>query len=299
VTGLAEPTVERRLALPTGASLAVRLAGASDAPPVLLVHGLASNARTWDGVAAALVATGSRTVAVDLRDHGASATDPPGPPDDDATAAAAADLAALCDALDLDRPVVAGQSWGANAVLELAAAHPHACAAVALVDGGWIHLGDRFATFDDCWEVLAPPDLSRYTLADVAGWLRRSHPDWSETAVAGTLANLRADGPDGRAGARLARANHRAVLQSLWRHRPRDRYPSVRVPALLLPAVAAPGGDREAETARLVTEAAGALGGTARVRWFTGADHDLHCQHPAAVADELSALAAAAGRTPG
>ena len=44
--------------------------------PVLLLHGLASNARIWDGVAPRLVGAGLRVVALDLRGHGAS--DQPG-----------------------------------------------------------------------------------------------------------------------------------------------------------------------------------------------------------------------------
>jgi alpha-beta hydrolase superfamily lysophospholipase len=54
-----------------GARLAVRRWRA-DGAPILLVHGLASNARTWDGVAEALVAAGHDVAAVDLRGHGAS-----------------------------------------------------------------------------------------------------------------------------------------------------------------------------------------------------------------------------------
>ena len=40
--------------------------------PFLLVHGLASNARMWDGVAAVLAAAGHPVVAVDQRGHGRS-----------------------------------------------------------------------------------------------------------------------------------------------------------------------------------------------------------------------------------
>ncbi len=40
--------------------------------PFLLVHGLASNARTWDGVAARLAAEGHPVVAIDQRGHGLS-----------------------------------------------------------------------------------------------------------------------------------------------------------------------------------------------------------------------------------
>ena len=46
------------------------------AHPVLLVHGLSSNARLWDGVSEHLAAAGHPVVAVDLRGHGASADVP-------------------------------------------------------------------------------------------------------------------------------------------------------------------------------------------------------------------------------
>ena len=65
--------------------------------PFLLVHGLASNARTWDGVAARLVTYGHPVVSVDLRGHGRSSK-PDGPYD---VATVADDLAALIDALGL------------------------------------------------------------------------------------------------------------------------------------------------------------------------------------------------------
>ena len=46
--------------------------GAGDGTPVLLIHGLASNCRLWDGAAKALVALGHDVVALDLRGHGRS-----------------------------------------------------------------------------------------------------------------------------------------------------------------------------------------------------------------------------------
>ncbi|HEY5472951.1 MAG TPA: alpha/beta fold hydrolase, partial [Candidatus Limnocylindrales bacterium] len=44
--------------------------GSRSSAPFLLVHGLASNARLWDGVARRLTEAGHRSVAVDLRGHG-------------------------------------------------------------------------------------------------------------------------------------------------------------------------------------------------------------------------------------
>ncbi|MFM7964797.1 MAG: alpha/beta fold hydrolase, partial [Actinomycetota bacterium] len=82
---------------------------------MLLVHGLASNARLWDGAADALVELGYHVIAVDQRGHGQS--DKPDEGYD--MQSVADDLASLITALQLDRPVVAGQCWGGNVVIEL------------------------------------------------------------------------------------------------------------------------------------------------------------------------------------
>src|SRR5829696_7410852 len=83
--------------------------------PFLLVHGLSSNARLWDQVAEVLSDAGHPVHAVDLRSHG----DSDAPPDGYDTTTAAEDLAAL----GLTGTVVAGQSWGGNVVVTLAAKH--------------------------------------------------------------------------------------------------------------------------------------------------------------------------------
>jgi pimeloyl-ACP methyl ester carboxylesterase len=140
-----------------GPGLAARSSVGGPQRPVLLVHGLSSNARLWDEVAGHLEAAGHPVVAVDLRGHGASAAIA----DDeaDATVAAAHDLAAVCTDLEWTAPVVAGQSWGGNVALQFAADRPPF--ALALVDGGWLHLSDRFTTLDDAWEELAPTGRAR------------------------------------------------------------------------------------------------------------------------------------------
>ena len=264
--------------------LAVRRAGPAATSveaqrPVLLVHGLASNAQLWDGAAKRVGSAGHPVVAFDQRRHGRSDV----PADGYDTATCASDLAALIDALGWVgplAPVVAGQSWGANVVLTLAARHGRA-AAVALVDGGWLRLAGRFETFEQCWQVLAPPSFAGMRYDDLAARIAGAHPDWPAEGIEGTLANLVAL-DDGGVRARLAREHHRSILHSLWQDDPRPLYPLVTVPAALLPAGANVGSAPVNEAARRIPDCA--------VCEYVGADHDLHAQHPARCALDLHDL---------
>jgi pimeloyl-ACP methyl ester carboxylesterase len=248
--------------------------------PVLLVHGLASNARLWDGVAQRLGSAGHPVVAVDQRGHGRSDV----PPDGYDTQTCAADLSALIATLGWTgarAPVVAGQSWGGNVVLNLAARHGKV-AAIALVDGGWLRPGARFATFEECWQVLAPPSFEGMRYSGLAAQIAARHPDWPPEAIAGTLANL-VELDDGGVRARLAREHHKSILRSLWQDDPRELYPQVSVPVLLMPADAQVGSAPVVEAAQLLPDC--------RVSEYVGADHDLHAQHPARCALDLHDLA--------
>jgi pimeloyl-ACP methyl ester carboxylesterase len=280
---------EDEVILPGGLRLALRRA---DGPrrPALLVHGLASNARVWDGVARRLAAGGHQVVAVDLRGHGRSAAPPAGYD----TATAADDLAALITALGFvgeRAPVVAGQSWGGNVVLDLAARH-RGVAALALVDGGWIRLRHRFTDFEQCWAALAPPRLDTVPARDLERLLRGNMAGWPAEGVEGTLANLRLR-RDGRYEARLGREHHRAIVRSMWEGDPRRLYPQVHIPVLVLPAVPRPGAaptDHPSSTARAGAREALAGLVDAEVRWYIGAPHDLHAALPEAVTGDLLAL---------
>jgi pimeloyl-ACP methyl ester carboxylesterase len=255
----------------------------SSGPPFLLVHGLASNARMWDGVAAVLIDEGHPTFTVDLRGHGRSAK-PEGPYD---VPTVADDLAALIDRLGLDRPVVAGQSWGGNVAVELAFRHPGSIRGIVCVDGGWIHLRDQFESWESCRMALAPPRLAGRPLLEVEGYIRSAHPDWPESGIRGTLANFEIR-PDGTIAPWLTFDHHMAVLRGLWDHDPSERYPDLEVPVLLVPADS--GSDRMSERRRDVVAAAAAIP-SVRVRWIEG-DHDIHAQHPGELAEVMHAMTA-------
>ena len=260
---------------------------------VVLVHGLASNARLWDGVAAELWRLGSAVCTVDLRGHGRS--DKPDTGYDMATVAD--DLVAVLDYLhrrdprSWRRPVVAGQSWGGNVVVELAARHPSAVCGVVGVDGGVIELAERFADPDDVRRVLAPPAIAGMPGAALERAIRQAHPGWTDLAIAGTMANVEWR-PDGTVAPWLTLDRHLQVLDGLWAHRPSEVFPHLVVPVLLL-MVDDGHADGWAAGKRSAVERAVAGAGTgARVRWFAPADHDVHAQQPVAVAEEIASAVA-------
>jgi pimeloyl-ACP methyl ester carboxylesterase len=249
-------------------------------PPVLLVHGLASNARLWDGVAERLANDGHPVAAVDQRGHGQSSK----PDSGYDFATLTDDLVEVLERLGWSgsrRPFAAGQSWGANVVLELAARYPDATSGVALVDGGTMELSARFADWPTCEAALAPPQLAGTSAAEFERMLRSYHPDWPESGIAGTLANVEVL-EDGTIRPWLARSHHMTILRNLWAHHPPERYGLVKAPALIL-AAEDQANQRWMAGKRDEVARAGAALERSLTRWIPG-DHDLHAQHPDLVA---------------
>ncbi len=280
-------TVEPRLiALGSGVSLAVRRfdpPGEPTGPEFLLTHGLASNARLWDGVAAHLAAAGHRVHTFDQRGHGQSSK----PDEGYEVATVADDLALLIDALDLDQPIVGGQSWGGNVVLEATHRHGDQIGAAVLVDGGFLHLRRQFPEWEACAEALAPPPLIGTPLSDITEWVEKMAADWPAEGRAATLANFE-ERADGTIAPWLTMERHLAVLRGLWEHEPALIYGSVEPPVLVIVAA---GSDEDRQRKSGAVDEAITNMPDGRAIWFQPAHHDVHAQKPQQVAAALTEFA--------
>lgn len=253
--------------------------GGGVGPAFVLVHGLASNARLWGGFAIELANRGFATVAVDQRGHGLS--DKPDDGYDFPTATD--DLVVVLEELGGPPPIVVGQSWGGNVVLELAAARPDLVRGVVCVDGGWIDLS-RFASWSECAAALAPPKLAGATASAVETMLRERHPDWPEAGIRGALACFEVR-EDGTVAPWLTYERHLRILRSLWEQRIVDLFPKVKLPVLLVPC---DDGTDWVEHKRYEVAAAEEGLAVVRTHWFD-ADHDVHAQRPVELAAAVTA----------
>jgi pimeloyl-ACP methyl ester carboxylesterase len=214
-------------------------------------------------------------VAVDQRGHGLSAKPDSGYGFDQVTA----DLRHLIDALALpERPILAGQSWGGNVVLDFAARNPAVAQGLVLVDGGFLELSARpGATWERVSQELRPPDLAGMRREELAGRIRGGNPEWSDEGIEATLGNFETL-PDGTVRPWLTLERHMEILRALWDHHPPQLYPRVQEPVLILPADT---GDAEwTNRKRAAVEKAEAGLATCRVHWFAATSHDIHVHRP-------------------
>lgn len=248
----------------------------------ILLHGLSSNLATWQGVAQHLAAAGHAVVTVDQRGHGLS--DKPDAGYDFATVTA--DLASLIQLLELERPIVAGQSWGGNVVLEFGARYPGVAHGLAFVDGGFLDMQGNFGNgWDPAWaavyERLRPPDIDGMRVADLEARIRAANADWPEWGIDATMRNFEWL-PDGTIRRWLPIRVHMQIVRALWEQRPPELYPLVQEPVLVCPA---DNGDPE-WMERKTLQVAAAQAGLPRsaVHWFPDTHHDIHIHRPEALA---------------
>lgn len=252
-------------------------------PPFLLVHGLASNAHLWNKVAEHLAAAGHHVIAIDQRGHGLS--DKPDEGYDFATVTA--DLKKLIDQLGLEKPYLAGQSWGGNVMLAFGVNYPAVARALCFVDGGTIDIqSDSEATWDVTREKMKPPHLIGLPREKMAGYIKSSHPNWVEWQIEAVLANFETL-PDGTIRPWLTLERHMKILHELWLQRPPHLYPHIQDPVLI--AYATQGSDEWRERKKQQAQAAASGLQNVEIHWFENTPHDIHVDKPEQLAQLMLA----------
>jgi pimeloyl-ACP methyl ester carboxylesterase len=263
--------------------------------PVVLLHGLASNARIWELTATLLAQAGFALVAPDLRGHGL--TDKPD--GDYGFDTFARDLGAFLNALDLEKPLLVGHSWGGMLALDYAArvsVGPRAPRGVVLVDGGMTQLNTSGLSYEETMQRLTPPRLAGMPLDSFLARLNAPNPRWQpdDAAIQIILANFEIT-EDESIYPRLSFEHHMQIVDAMWLFDTFERFKQVRCPVLLVPArPGLPRSDAEGEYLAYKEKGVQYILGTvqnARVHWMDDAIHDIPLQHPAELAELLAAFA--------
>ena len=200
--------------------------------PLILLHGLASSCRIWDFTAPPLAAR-FHVFALDQRGHGLS--DKPG---SYSFAQVTGDLAALVNALRLERPVIVGHSWGAGVAVQFAADYPEVPAAIALVDGGFVERSSFDATWEQVEVMMRPPEIDGVPVETFTGFAKK-WPDvaeiWSDQLQEMILSNLEVR--DGRVYRRLPIPDHMKIAREIWEQNTSELWAHIRCPVLMVPAI--------------------------------------------------------------
>jgi pimeloyl-ACP methyl ester carboxylesterase len=260
------------------------------AVPVVLLHGLSSNARIWDLVAPRLSAAGLAPLAIDLRGHGLS--DKPDTGYNFATFAV--DIAAALRRFGLTSPVLVGHSLGAYLALELAAPeHGVDPASIVLVDGGVSQMSAMpGVTWEAVRERLTPPRLAGTPLAEFRQRLASPDRAWrpDERAVEIILANFSV-APDGTIAPHLTFDRHMQLVRALWEYPTHARLGQAGCPILAVLADP-PGGGSAVDAAHLRAkqhglEVASAAGVDLLAVWMKDTVHDIPLHRPAELAEVI------------
>ena len=256
-----------------------------DVRPVLLLHGLSSNAHYWDRVAAHL--PGHRLIALDQRGHGLTGRAPrcPAVPEGFDMERLVADAVHVIQELALERPLLVGHSWGATVGLELAAHLGDRASGLVFIDGPVQSAANLFS-WDDAQRFMQPP-LPRYSAFEQArDDCRRDFAGaWAEDLEPFVMARLMQEGTAYvltlTAPVRLAllRGLYDSPLDQLWS--------MLQIPGAALLARQGPAAvmARREGGARMLAQVAPQI----EVKWFD-TPHDIPLFLPDAIAAEIARL---------
>jgi len=172
--------------------------GEADSPPLLLLHGLRSYARTWEHVAQAL--SGSHLlIAPDFRGRGESSWDPQR---SYRTGTYVSDVESLVAMLGLKRFAIVGHSMGGTVAYTYTARHPDQVTALVIEDIGPGSSTETSGAARILSEMAdTPPCFS--SLEEVRTYWRGIRPDITEEALASRIENTVRPMDDGRYAWRL------------------------------------------------------------------------------------------------
>lgn len=249
-----------------------------EGPPVVLLHGLASQRRFWNLVVPHLA--GLPVLALDQRGHG----DSDRPADGYTLTDVAADLGVAMDALGWSRAVVVGHSWGGAVAATYAAEHAERALALVALDGGFAAPLSPDVDRDYVRRRLEPPRIAMPP-EDLVAMMRSYAPAgrWDDEIAAAVLP-IFAVGEDGLARARLPFDTHMRIVDSLLDFDGVSTIAGVGCPAWIV-ACEPPDADphwHQQKTAAF--EALSERAPRARLMRWGGAVHDVPLQWPALVA---------------
>ena len=259
-------------------------------PPVVLLHGLASQRRFWNLVAPHLASpsgTGLPVLALDQRGHG----DADRPSASYALDQIAADLAVAMDAIGWSRAVVVGHSWGGAVAATFAAEHPERTLAVVGIDGGTSPPVPPGSNRDEIRKRLEPPRLAMPP--DELTAMIRSRAgggDANADAIAAAVLPIFEVGDDGLARARLPFDIHMKIVDTLLDYDAPATLARIRAPMWFI-ACGWPGDDDEQRRRAESFDTLARNRPEGRFMRWGGAIHDVPLQWPALVAGLIRTVA--------
>jgi len=128
---------------------------ASDAAPVLIMHGLFGSKTNWNSLSKSIQQrTKRKVIAVDARNHG----DSPHSPDMTYTHMAK-DVVHLMENLELKKAIVVGHSMGGAAMMCVALDYPELVEKLAVVDMSPVRTSDSLAAMGDIFDAMLSVDI--------------------------------------------------------------------------------------------------------------------------------------------
>ena len=244
--------------------------GSPAAPPLVLLHGITSHARTWDDEARVLTAR-FRVLVLDQRGHGDS---DPAPDGDYGDAALLGDLQAFADALGLHRFSIVALSLGGRVAINYAGHHAGRVERLVVVDigpdiapAGRARVGALMAAAPERFE----------SVDEVVAHLRMNAPRYTEAMLRHRAEHAVRPLPDGGLTWKYDRALREAIRHGRVRV-PTDLWPQWR--AIACPTLLVRGAESDVltgETAkRMVDEQP-----RARLVVVPGAGHTVPGDQPA------------------